>query len=121
MAVHGVAWGERWAEMGKVDEVSLRSDRSEGDAGSEPMGQVPLPRKRGRGKPHTQKSLPAREEFGRRQSGSARGLRHDAQVRPRRLPTVRIDLLGVLVADRTRDDDLFTLLPVGWRRHLVLG
>src|SRR6266446_10158227 len=48
------------------------------------------------------------------------GLRHDAQVRPRRLPALRVGLLGVVIADRAGDDDVLALLPVGWSRHLVL-
>src|SRR5216684_348621 len=48
------------------------------------------------------------------------GLRHDAQVRPRRLPALRIGLLGVFVADRAGNDDVLALFPVRRRRHLVL-
>src|SRR5439155_9012997 len=48
-------------------------------------------------------------------------LRRDAQVRLGRLPPLRELLLGVLVADRAGDDDVLSLLPVGRRRHLVLG
>src|SRR5262249_51242745 len=75
----------------------------------------------------TKKSLPARG--GRRyhrslpspqQPNSVR-LRDDAQVGARRLPAVRVSPLGILVAHRAGDDDLLTLLPVGGRRHLVLG
>src|SRR6266478_1801501 len=47
-------------------------------------------------------------------------LRHDAQVRPRRLPALRVDLLGVFIAHRAGNDDVLALLPVGGSRHLVL-
>src|SRR5690242_16315997 len=48
-------------------------------------------------------------------------LRDDADVGFRLLPARRPDLLGVVVRDRARDDDLVALLPVHRRRHLVLG
>src|SRR5262249_39766661 len=48
-------------------------------------------------------------------------LRHDADVMPRRLPALRVLLLGFLVADRAGDDDVLTMLPIHRRRHLVLG
>src|ERR1700730_7337496 len=49
------------------------------------------------------------------------GLRHYAQIRFRRLPTLRVLLLGVVVRHRAGDDDVLAILPVHWRRHLVLG
>src|SRR5258708_36564049 len=48
------------------------------------------------------------------------GLRHDAQVRPRRLPALRVDLLGVVIAHRPGTDDVLALLPVGGGRYFVL-
>src|SRR5262249_29990130 len=52
---------------------------------------------------------------------SALRLRHDADIGLRRLPALRPDLLGVVVAHRARDDDVVALLPVHRRRDLVLG
>src|SRR5262249_42880250 len=48
-------------------------------------------------------------------------LRHDADVGPRRLPALRILLLGVVVGDRAGNDHVFALLPVHRGRHLVFG
>src|SRR6266481_7736492 len=48
-------------------------------------------------------------------------LRHDANIGLRRLPALRILLLGLVVADRTRDDHVLAVLPIHRRRHLVLG
>src|SRR5437868_481781 len=48
-------------------------------------------------------------------------LRHDPNIRLRRLPTLREQLLGVVVGHRAGDDDVIAALPVHRRRHLVLG
>src|SRR5258707_8835186 len=48
-------------------------------------------------------------------------LRLDADIGLGRLPTLRILLLGVVVADRTCDDHVLAELPIHRRRHLVLG
>jgi hypothetical protein len=48
-------------------------------------------------------------------------LRHDPDVRFRRLPALRILRLGVVVADRAGDDHVFALLPVHRSGDLVLG
>src|SRR5690349_2255906 len=48
------------------------------------------------------------------------GLGDDADVGLRRLPLAE-ELLGLVVRDRTRDDDVLALLPVRRRGHLVLG
>src|SRR5205823_3185457 len=39
-------------------------------------------------------------------------LRHDAHIGLRRLPTVRIKLLGLVVGHGAGEDDFFTLLPI---------
>jgi hypothetical protein len=46
-------------------------------------------------------------------------LRHDPDIGLRRFPPLRIDRLGLVVADRTCNDDVFALLPVGRRRHTM--
>jgi hypothetical protein len=48
-------------------------------------------------------------------------LRHDADVGLRRLPTLRILLLGIVVGDRAGDDHVLALLPVHRSRDLVRG
>src|SRR5438477_567546 len=48
-------------------------------------------------------------------------LRRDPEIRAGRLPALRELLLRVLVVHRAGDDDVLALLPVGRRRHLVLG
>src|SRR5262245_18765263 len=48
-------------------------------------------------------------------------LRHDAEVGFGRLPALRIRRLGLVVGDRTGDDDVIALLPVHRCCHLVLG
>src|ERR1700727_2357702 len=51
-------------------------------------------------------------------------LRHDPDIGLRRFPALRIDRLGLVVADRAGNDDVLALLPVGRRcdamvrRHL---
>src|SRR5258708_9972385 len=57
----------------------------------------------------------------RRQSKTSFRLRHDTKVRPRRLPTARIDRFGLVIADGARDDDVVTLVPIGRRRDAMLG
>src|SRR3954469_13179572 len=52
---------------------------------------------------------------------SALRLRHDPDIGLGSLPAVRILLLGIIVADRASDDDVFSVLPVHRGRHLVLG
>src|SRR6266852_9363863 len=47
-------------------------------------------------------------------------LRHDTNIGFRRFPALRIDRLRLVVADRTRDDDVFALLPVRGRRDAML-
>src|SRR5665647_2277826 len=47
-------------------------------------------------------------------------LRYDPQVRLRRLPALRIDGLGLVVGDRTGDDDVLALFPVGGCRDAML-
>src|SRR5262249_53366540 len=44
-------------------------------------------------------------------------LRHDADIGLGRLPALRILLLGVLVGDRSGDDDVLAVLPIHRRRH----
>ena len=48
-------------------------------------------------------------------------LRHDSDVGLRRLPALRILLLGVLIGHRAGDDHVFAILPVHRSRDLVLG
>ena len=48
-------------------------------------------------------------------------LRHDSNVRLRRLPTIGILFPGLLVRNRRHDDDVIALLPVHGRRDLVFG
>src|SRR5216684_800580 len=48
-------------------------------------------------------------------------LRHDSKVGPRRLPALRILLLGILIAHRAGDDHILAIFPVHRRRDLVLG
>src|SRR6185295_7603785 len=45
----------------------------------------------------------------------------DAQIRLRRLPTLRVLLFGFLVGDRAGDDHLLARLPVHRRGDAVLG
>ena len=52
---------------------------------------------------------------------SSARLRHDPDVRLRRLPAVRIGLLRVLVGDGAGDDHVVALLPVRRGRDLVVG
>src|SRR5881397_4434331 len=47
------------------------------------------------------------------------GLRNDAEIRPRRFPTLRVLLFGFLVGNRSQDDHILPLLPIYRRRHLV--
>src|ERR1700674_1109356 len=42
----------------------------------------------------------------------AAGLRHDPDIRSRRLPTLRIGFLGVVVGHRAGDDHVLAMLPV---------
>src|SRR6266542_2084371 len=46
-------------------------------------------------------------------------LRDDSDVRPRRLPAVRVRLLRLFVRHRSRNDDIVAVLPLGRRRNLV--
>jgi hypothetical protein len=48
-------------------------------------------------------------------------LRHDADIRLRFFPTIRIDRLGFVIGDGAGDDDVFAMLPVGRRRDAMLG
>ena len=48
-------------------------------------------------------------------------LRDDPDVWPRRLPALRILLLGLFVRHRARNDDVLAVLPVNGSRDLVLG
>src|SRR5580704_13505935 len=47
--------------------------------------------------------------------------RHDPDIGFRRLPALRIELLGLVVGHRAGEDDVLALLPVRRRRHAVLG
>src|SRR5947207_1903504 len=47
-------------------------------------------------------------------------VRHDADIGLGRFPALGILLLGILVGDRSGDDDVLAVLPVHRRRHLVL-
>ncbi len=49
------------------------------------------------------------------------GLRNHSEVRLGGVPAVGEQLLGLVVLDRTDDDDVAALLPVGRRGDLVLG
>src|SRR3954451_10087216 len=51
----------------------------------------------------------------------ASGLRHDADVGLRRLPALRIELLGFLVRHGPGDDDVLARLPVHGRGDPMLG
>src|SRR6202022_2793817 len=46
---------------------------------------------------------------------------HDPDVGLRRFPALRIDRLGLVVADGTRDDDVLALFPVGRGGDAMLG
>src|SRR6185437_13869522 len=48
-------------------------------------------------------------------------LRHDTNIGPRRLETLRPDLFGFVVADRSGDDHVFALFPVRGRGYAMLG
>src|SRR5437870_12372821 len=48
-------------------------------------------------------------------------LRHNAQIRPRRVPSIWIYLLGLFFANRRKDDHVIVGFPAHWRSHLVLG
>src|SRR5215204_6589939 len=48
-------------------------------------------------------------------------LRHDPQVWPRRLPTLGVNALRLIIRDRAGDDHVLAVLPVHGRRNPVLG
>src|SRR5207249_1670047 len=56
----------------------------------------------------------------RRGTAPLSGLRDDADVGLRRLPTLRVSLLRLVVRDGARDDHVLAALPVHRRRDLVL-
>src|ERR1019366_476997 len=58
---------------------------------------------------------------GKRTSLLCLRLRHDSDVGLRRLPALRILLLGVLVGHRAGDDHVLAMLPVHRSRDLVFG
>src|SRR6185312_16726271 len=52
--------------------------------------------------------------------GALPRLRDDADIGLWRLPALRIDFLGVLIADRAGDDDVLSLFPIGGRGNVML-
>src|SRR6266404_748077 len=77
------------------------------------VGRAAMPRFASSGSPA---ALNARDEADR-----SRWWRHEAHVRLRRAPALRVDLLRFLVGHRARDDHVLARLPVHRRRHLVSG
>src|SRR5207249_5264990 len=53
----------------------------------------------------------------RDKSDRSRGWRHEAHVRLRRAPALRVDLLRLLVGHRACDDHVLALLPVRSEEH----
>src|ERR1700757_4509983 len=71
------------------------------------------------------KKKPPASSRGRLPSGlrpqSGLGCRDNTDIGFRRLPALRIGLLGFFVRHRSGNDHVFTLSPIGRRRNLVLG
>src|SRR5271169_6739085 len=63
----------------------------------------------------------AMREVGRAPWSSTLRLRHDADIGPWRLPTLRVDLLRLVVRDGAGNDHIIAVLPIDRRRHAVLG
>src|SRR5438552_3942477 len=56
-----------------------------------------------------------------REYSSGAWLRHNPQIRLRRFPPFRVNLLGLLIRDRGSQNHLVARLPVGWRRDAMPG
>src|ERR1700722_6887340 len=70
---------------------------------------------------HAKSAAAAALSYPRRALALLLRCRHHTDVGLRRLPALRIELLRLVVGDGAGEDDVFALLPIGRRRHPVLG